>query len=29
VNADGSGLIKVTSNGVDFFPDWGTHPLAT
>ena len=26
VNADGSGLFKVTTNGVNFLPDWGTHP---
>ena len=28
VNADGGGLFKVTSNGVNSIPDWGTHTLA-
>jgi Tol biopolymer transport system component len=28
VNADGSGLARVTHAGDDHFPDWGTHPLA-
>jgi Tol biopolymer transport system component len=27
VNADGSDPFKVTTNGVDFLPDWGTYPL--
>jgi len=26
VNADGSGLFKTTTNGVDSIPDWGTLP---
>ena len=26
VNVDGSGLFKVTTNGVNTLPDWGTHP---
>jgi Tol biopolymer transport system component len=30
VNADGSGLIQITSSGLgDSGPDWGTHPLGT
>jgi TolB protein len=27
VNADGSGLARLTDGGDDHFPDWGTHPL--
>ena len=29
VNADGSGLIRVTKTGDADEPDWGTHPLET
>jgi Tol biopolymer transport system component len=29
VNADGSGLFRVTNTGGDSQPDWGPHPLAT
>jgi TolB protein len=28
VNADGSGLARITHAGDDHFPDWGIHPLA-
>jgi Tol biopolymer transport system component len=30
VNADGSGLVQVTHKGFpEFFPGWGSHPLAS